>query len=252
SFIAWIDLVRREVNVEHAAASLTNVFTAFLLATLLALVLIGAGLPDWTIFSIHPVSALILAGYVYGVTLSQHVTNEPMWRPVTTPSTRQDEREDGPPGESLPRLLLVFAGLGIGVAAAGFVVSRAGISVIAETALTGTVVGTLMTSVTTSIPELVTAYAAVRRGALTLAVGGIIGGNAFDVLFIAASDAAYRTGSIYQALTEADLFTLGWAIVLTGILGAGLVSREERGIGFEGVAIIAIYLAGVVAVWSIG
>lgn len=39
--------------------------------------------------------------------------------------------------------------------------------------------------------------AAVRRGALTLAVGDILGGNCFDVLFISGSDVAYREGSIY-------------------------------------------------------
>ena len=52
----------------------------------------------------------------------------------------------------------------------------------------------LMTAVATSLPELVTTLAAVRRGAAQLAVGGIIGGNAFDVLFLSASDVAYRDG----------------------------------------------------------
>jgi cation:H+ antiporter len=42
----------------------------------------------------------------------------------------------------------------------------------------------LITSTCTSIPELVTAVAAVRQGSLTLAVGGIVGGNAFDTLFM--------------------------------------------------------------------
>jgi cation:H+ antiporter len=54
------------------------------------------------------------------------------------------------------------------------------------------VVGGLFTAVSTSLPELVTSVAAVQQGALTLAVGGIIGGNSFDVMFVAFADIAYR------------------------------------------------------------
>ena len=103
----------------------------------------------------------------------------------------------------------------------------------------------LLTSVATSLPELVTGVAAVRRGAPTLAVGGIIGGNTFDTLFIAVSDTAYREGSIYAETVPQDLFAIGWAMLLTGILGAGLLRRERRGIGFEGIAILVLYLGGV-------
>ncbi|NIQ53654.1 MAG: sodium:calcium antiporter, partial [Gemmatimonadetes bacterium] len=39
--------------------------------------------------------------------------------------------------------------------------------------------------------------AAVRQGALTLAVSDIVGGNFFDVLFVAAADLAFLQGSIY-------------------------------------------------------
>ena len=252
SFIAWIDLVHRGVNIEHAAASLTNIFTAFLLMLLLGLILIGFSTPEVAIVGVHPVSLLVAGVYGYGMVLSQRVTNEPMWRAVSTRSTVNEEPDPSAQGASLPRLLGRFALLGVGVALAGFVVSRSGLSLMAETGLGGTVVGTLVTSVSTSIPELVTAYAAVRARSMTLAVGGIIGGNTFDVLFISASDAFYREGSIYGALTEVDVFTLGWTILLTAILGAGLISREQRGIGYEGVAILAVYLAGVVGVTLLG
>lgn len=252
SFIAWIDLVHRGVNIEHAAASLTNIFTAFLLMLLLGLILIGFSTPEVAILGMHPVSVLIAGVYAYGMVLSQRVTNEPMWRAVSTGSTVHEEPSQSAQRASLPRLLGTFALLGVGVGFAGFVVSRSGLSLIAETGLSGTVVGTLFTSVSTSIPELVTAYAAVRARSMTLAVGGIIGGNTFDVLFISASDAFYREGSIYGALTEVDIFTLGWTILLTAILGSGLISREQRGIGYEGVAILAVYLAGVVGVTLLG
>jgi cation:H+ antiporter len=149
---------------------------------------------------------------------------------------------------SLPRLWSEFAALALTTVAAGYLVARAGLALVEQAGISATVVGTFATSVATSLPELVTSIAAVRAGALTLAVGGIVGGNAFDLLFIAAADVAYRQGSIYAALTGADLFVLGWTMVLVGILAAGLVRRQRRGIGFEGVGVLAGYVAGLLVV----
>ena len=97
----------------------------------------------------------------------------------------------------------------------------------------------------TSLPELVTSVAAVRRGALTLAVGGIIGGNAFDTIFVAFSDIAYRDGSIYHAITGQQVYLISLTILMTGVLLLGLLRREERGIvniGFESFLILLLYV----------
>jgi cation:H+ antiporter len=138
------------------------------------------------------------------------------------------------------------------VTISGWVIARAGLSLIVQTGLTGTIVGTFFTGIATSVPELVTAVAAVRSGALTFAVGGIVGGNTFDLLFIAAADLVYREGSIYEAIVESDVFVLGWTMLLVGIVGAGLVRRERRGIGFEGIAILALYFAGLATIAVMG
>jgi cation:H+ antiporter len=116
-----------------------------------------------------------------------------------------------------------------------------------HTGLSETLVGSLFTAVATSLPELVTAVAAVRQGALTLAVGGIIGGNTFDVLFLVFSDVAYREGSIYHAISDQPLFIISLTILLTSFLMLGLIRRERRGvanIGFESMAVLIFYLLG--------
>lgn len=107
----------------------------------------------------------------------------------------------------------------------------------------------MLTAISTSIPELVTSIAAVRRGALTLAVGGIIGGNAFDTLFTAASDIAYQEGSIYHAMPEASKFWAVLTLLMSGVLMMGLIRRERYGIGqigTESVVIMLLYVLGVV------
>ncbi|HEM46588.1 MAG TPA: sodium:calcium antiporter, partial [Alphaproteobacteria bacterium] len=79
-------------------------------------------------------------------------------------------------------------------------------------------------------------------------VGGIIGGNTFDVLLVAASDAAYREGSVYHAIGARELFLFVLAIMMTVVLLLGMLRRQTHGIGnigFESVLVLLLYLGGV-------
>jgi cation:H+ antiporter len=126
-------------------------------------------------------------------------------------------------------------------------VGRTGITISEQTDLTATVVGVLLTATVTSLPELVTSVAAVRRGALALAVGEIIGGNAFDTIFIAFSDVFYRAGSIYHSIFQQQVFLISLTMMLTGVLLLGLLRREQQGfanIGFESALVLLLYVGG--------
>jgi cation:H+ antiporter len=109
-------------------------------------------------------------------------------------------------------------------------------------------VGALVTGVVTSLPELVTVLYAVRIRALHLALGDIVGGNGFDVLFLSASDVVYREGAM-----DAKVFLfIGLGIGLNLLVAAGLIRRQESGIGFEGIALFAFYAAGVAMLVGLG
>jgi cation:H+ antiporter len=246
AFIVALDVTHRGANLERAAASLTNVFNSLLMITLLGVVVLGVAMPPATMFGIHPATVMLIGIYGYGLRMSQKISSEPMWHPEQTSDTRMDEPEEPEEDESLAGLWTRFVVLAAITAASGWVVGRAGLSLTEATGLSGTFVAVVFTAVATSLPELVTGITAVRAGALTLAVGGIIGGNTFDVLFIAVADVVYQDGSLYAETMPSDVFVLGWTMVLTGILGAGLIRRQRAWIGFEGVAILGGYVGGLV------
>ena len=52
---------------------------------------------------------------------------------------------------------------------------------------------------------------------------------------------------MYRAADQQALFVMALTVVLTAMLIAGLLTRERRGIGFEGVAILGTYGIGVAA-----
>lgn len=254
-FLAIADITYRHANLEHAAASMTNLVQAGLLIVLLSLPLAGGLMPPWTVFGLSPVSLVIVAAYLCGLRLIGQVHADPRWGPMKTPETSIDLPDEPAGGRrTLTALLLRFGVLAIIVGVAGYVIGQTGLAISNRTGLSETVVGAFLTAISTSLPELVTTIAAVRRGALTLAVGGIIGGNTFDVLFIAASDSAYPGGSIYGAATDEPYFILALSILMTGVLLLGLLRRERHGIGnigFESFLLIVIYLIGFASLFVI-
>ncbi|GAB4368573.1 MAG: cation transporter [Kiloniellaceae bacterium] len=248
AFLAVADITYRRANLEHAAASVTNLTQGALLIALLSIPLLAGQLPAWSILGCHPASFVILIAYVFGVRLASQTHREPLWGPKQTEETRADVPDEPPGGgRTLQFLVLRFFLLLVIVGFAGYALGQSGIALAVKTGLSETMVGALLTAVSTSLPELVTTLAAVRRGALTLAVGGIIGGNTFDVILVAASDIAYRPGSIYHAGSGRPEFVIVLTVLMAAVLLLGLLRRQKYGfanIGFESLLILLIYLGG--------
>lgn len=247
-FLSIADITYRKTNLEHAAASFTNLMQGVLLIGLLAFVIIGMSGPEFEVLRVHPFSFLLIIGYVVGSKLISRAKDKPMWSPRITIATV----EDAPDDENLKKLSLrkvtvTFIISAIVVAIAGFMVAKTGITIADKTGLSESLVGVLLTAIATSFPELIVSISAVRRGALTLSVGNIIGGNSFDVLFIAFADIAYGKGSILHAITQDQVFIMGLTMLMTSTLILGLLHREREGfgkIGWESLLIIILYFAG--------
>jgi cation:H+ antiporter len=254
AFLALADMLYRRANLEHAAAELANLFQCGLLLLLLSVPLVAFSAPSFSVWAVHPASLVLVAVYAIGVFATARLRQAPMWQPVDTPDTRTDEPDDDDdPSKPARGLIVQFVILMAVMGVAGWTIAQLADVVIDRYGLSSSVVGALMTAVATSLPELVTTLAAVRRGALQLAVGGIIGGNTFDILFLTVSDIGYRDGSLYHAIGTDDLFWLSVALVMSAVLLLGLIYRERGGpgrIGLESVAMLATY-GGAVAIQTL-
>ncbi len=252
-FLAFADMFYRKINLEHAAADLGNVFQGIVLMVLLTLPFLALTSPAFTIWAVHPVSFAIPLVYAAGLYAGRMVHDAPMWEPVDTADTKTDQpdEEDAQSrAQSTQRLFLTFALLMLLMGTAGYVIAKTASTLADRLDIADSLVGALATAIVTSMPELVTTVAAVRRGALQLAVGGIIGGNTFDTLFLTASDVAYREGSLYHAVGDAGYYWIASALLMSGVLIGGLILRQKQGpgkIGIESVLLLMIY-AGAVAV----
>lgn len=246
-FLAIADMTYRKANLEHAASSLENLMQSALLVILLCVPIITLTIQEITIFGVHPASFLLILLYVAGINWVRHSKDNPLW---TAKSTKETQKENTAILSkdlqlSAKRLFSEFAFFSVLTTATGIILAKTSIVLAVRTGLSETIIGGFITSIITSLPELVTTLAAVRRGAINLAVGDIVGGNSFDVLFLAASDMFYRAGSIYHAMTQQHILILGISIFMTGVLMMGMLRREKSGpinIGLESVVLIFSYV----------
>nr|WP_211116434.1 hypothetical protein [Glycomyces buryatensis] len=247
--IVIADAVYRRVNLEHAAASEENLLFGCLLIVLLASGLLASFSPEVTVFGFHPASLVMVAFYWGGLQLIRG-RHQPMWRAVTTRETRPDVQaeHDAFAGRAAAWLWSRFALTAAGVVVSGWAVARAGESLVASTGMEAGFVGGVLMGVVNALPETVAAIAAVRRGALTLAVAAVIGGNCLDALNLVIGDLAFRDGSLFHHATGDQLFLTTAALLMTAVLLGGLLVRQRRGwwrLGFDGVVLAAIYLSAV-------
>jgi cation:H+ antiporter len=251
-FLAVADMFYRKANLEHAAASAENLMMGAFLICLLAIHLVAFSAPQLQILTIHPFSFLLVVSYLSGIRILVNTHKVPMWLPRRTRETRIEPKNNHKRKRRTNNPLWgTFVIYSIIVGVAGWLLSKTGISIAKSTGLSEGLIGGVFTAISTSLPELVIAITAVRLKSLTLAVGDIIGGNAFDTLFIAVSDFVYLEGSIYASISSVEQYWLAITILMTGVLLMGLLHRERHGIaniGWESFLVFLLYLGSLIYV----
>jgi cation:H+ antiporter len=262
-FLAIADIAFRSGTLSSHVPTRQVGYQAALLMVLLALVVIGLGTADVAVAGMHPMSVCLIGAYLGGMLLARRLdVSVSAIGPEPDPSDFEGGRagQRGKLGtlEESPKLRReeqrswgalwarfgVFAAL---LSLAGFALAWAGGEIATSTALSATSVGVLLTAVATSTPELVTAVAAARRGAIGLAAGDIIGGNTFDTLFIAAADIV-SPGSVFAGAGPSAVGLAGLVILLNGVLLAGLVRQGSGTVktDTESLTIVVIWLISAV------
>ncbi len=155
----------------------------------------------------------------------------------------------------LRRASIGFAGASLALlVAAPFLASSA--QAIAElTGIGATFIGTTLVAITTSLPELVTAFAAVRLGAFDLAVGNLFGSNAFNMSAFFFADLAFPSGSLLGAVTTAHAVTAMIGILLMNLGLMGIIYRVEKRYFFiepDSLLMIVGYGLGIWVVFQVG
>jgi len=107
-------------------------------------------------------------------------------------------------------------------------------------------VGTLLIAFATSVPEVVVTLAALRLGAVDMAIANLFGSNLFDILIIAIDDVLYLKGPILSLVSPTHAVSVLSAIMMTALAVIGLMYRSNRRffrkVEWVSLALLTIYL----------
>jgi len=107
-------------------------------------------------------------------------------------------------------------------------------------------VGTLFVAAITSAPEVVVTVAALRMGAVDLAIGNLFGSNLFNIAILAIDDLAYLPGPLLADVSLTHATSAISAMMMSGLAVVGLVlrpaSRVLRTVSWISLLLLVIYL----------
>jgi cation:H+ antiporter len=150
--------------------------------------------------------------------------------------------------ESIPlrRALVVFGLLAIAIVILGFWLAALADQIAETTGLGATFVGAIFLSVTTSLPEIVAGFTAVRIGAVDLAVSNIFGANLINCTALAIYDLVYARGDLWAVLDPIHGFTAISAALMTSLAIVSLMYRTARRpvrfVGWDALGLLLIYI----------
>jgi len=157
-----------------------------------------------------------------------------------------EQRADRYPGVTLRQAVRGYAIAALVVLAAGSGLPFVGGRMAEAMGWHESFVGTLFVAFATSVPELAVTLAALRIGALDMAIGNVLGSNLFDILIIAVDDVFFVRGSILAHVASAHFASVISAMMMTGIVIVGLLYRPRRRlfrtVGWASLFLLAIYL----------
>jgi cation:H+ antiporter len=150
---------------------------------------------------------------------------------------------------SLRSAIVRFGLFAVVVAAAGIWLPFVAVRIADDMGWSRTFVGTLFVAAATSLPEVVVTVAALRLGALDMAIASLLGSNLFDILIVALDDLFYMPASILSAVAPVHAVTAFSAAMMSGAVIIGLVYRPKRpwlrAPGIVSLALLAVYLFNV-------
>jgi cation:H+ antiporter len=142
---------------------------------------------------------------------------------------------------------LRFALSAIAVIGAGIWLSFIGDEIAETYSWSASFVGSLFLAITSSMPELVVTVAALRLGAIDMAVADILGSNMVNLAIIFPVDLFYGHGPLLTMASSAHLITAAVMMAMNLIVTVGLRFPQRRKIFFVSwydIALILFYIFG--------
>ncbi len=251
TLIALLDILYRkgpilgQARLRHTASAAVGIL---LLAVVAASIWAGDSLSGFALGWLGAPSIIILIIYLVAMRqMFRYERRHPIPKTVATPQYKE---------LPLKTAYLRFILAAMVVIGAGIWVSFVGDEIAQATGWGASFVGSLFLAISTSLPELVVTIAALRLGAIDMAVADILGSNMFNIAIIFAVDLSYTQGPILSSVSGSHLITAAvtMAMSLVVILGLRFAQKAKtfKFISWYGLVLVGLYIVGAYALFTSG
>lgn len=254
ALIALMDLAYQPGRV-LAQAQLVHILSGGLGVLMIGLVaigvLIGPAYNGAGVFGVSLISLLLFVLYVIGGRMIAQLEKERLGQVIHQEAVQQHYERI-----SARSAYVFFILSAVAVVALGIWLSSIGDRLAATTGLSRSFVGNLFLAVSTSLPEVAASLAAIRLGAIDLAIGNVLGSNLFNVMLFALYDLADGRTNFWAALTPANSFAAVLSVMMTGVVIISLIYRASPRtpyrLSWDGLSLLVMYIGAMVFLYLIG
>ncbi len=191
---------------------------------------------------ISPVTPMIFIVYYAAIRMVFQYEKKRMSEFIKTKAEAETEETGGVALSVVYRNIAINSGV---IVAAGIWLPFIGNEIAEVTGWGTTFVGGFFIAASTSMPEIVTSFAALRLGALDLAVANLLGSNLFNIAVLGIDDLFYTQAPLLSDISVFHLFPALIAILMTGIAVVGLIFGIQKKawltLSWDGFALVACY-----------
>jgi len=254
ALIAMMDLVYQPGRV-LAKAQDVHILSAGLGVLLLGIValgvLIGPVMNGYGGLGISILSLAILVLYAVGARMIAGLEKERMAEVL-----EKEARENAYDAISARKSYMTFFFSAISIVTLGIWLSTIGDRLSATTGLSVSFVGNLFLATSTSLPEIAASLAAIRLGAIDLAIGNVLGSNLFNTMLFFVYDIADGGNNFWASLTNANAFAAVMTMMMTGVVIISLMYRASPKtpyrISWDGLVLAGMYLGSMALLYLLG
>ena len=248
--LALLDTLQKEMPIStkaHHGHVLSGGFGIIMLGVVvLSLFLGNRVLPlGW----IGPYTILFMVSYLVGVRLIYYYNKKELAAFVKEMAVELRYKESSTKSAvihyTLNALVVIIAavflpGIGAGIAE--------------STGLGQSFVGNIFIALSTSLPEVVVCFTAVRMGAVDLAIGNLFGSNIFNIFILGIDDIFFVKGPLLAFVSPNHMISALSAIIMTAIAIIGLTYHVEKKplfLSWDSIVIVFVYILNLMLLYMV-
>ena len=250
--IGLLDLISRKdpiLTMVNATSALVGALGIGMIAIAVSGIVIHSMTTTTSTWPISPVSIVLIIAFVFSVFM---IYRFEMKQDDTEIEVNSEYAQVS--GTAATMMFLGSAGVILGSA---IWLAQTGDNLAREMGWEASFVGTQFLAISTSLPELATAIAAIRLNAPALAISNLLGSNLFNMGFVLfVDDVAFTDGVLWSNVSQIHTLTGIIGVIMTIVVIVSLIhrvrTRPSKFWTFEAVALIALYIVASLLVFQLG